>query len=173
MRVVLSKIKPVEYVKDITQHMFDMYSTLYNNLLFEPVLSRENPSTGANERYYSHPTTSRWYYDMHKQAQALYPNSKVRLLVAHLYSDGTSADDGAHHPVYLQLANSKLEHYQSAAGKRVVALLPSLPPVADLSSDDLAYFRLRAFHLALARLIAPFRELKASFRVAYLSEKSC
>jgi len=155
VKLVLPLLKPVELALNVAHEIYDMYVNSYTNLLFKPSLYRYNPETKQKERYYSHLTTSDWFAEMHALVRSKFPTEKVRLLVAHFYSDSTLAADGSHHPVYLQLANSTLDHYQSPLGKRCIGLLPSIPECADLSDTAIAQLRTRLFHIVVGKLVAP------------------
>lgn len=169
VKLVLPLLKPVQLALNVAHEMFDMYVNSYSNLLFEPSLYRYNPATKQKERYYSHPTTSDWFADMHALVRTKFPTEKVRLLVAHFYSDSTLAADGSHHPVYLQLANSTLAHYQSPLGKRCIGLLPSIPECADLSDTAIAQLRTRLFHVVVGKLVSSLREAFLTVFTLFLS----
>jgi hypothetical protein len=157
VKLILPLLKPVEHARNVVHEIYDMYVNTYDHLLFEPALHRYNPLTRQTERYYSHPVTSEWFNTMYNNVKLRF-GPKVRLVVAHIYSDSTLAADGAHHPVYLQLANATLEHYQSSFGKRCIGLIPAIPTIADLSDSALAHLRTCLFHIIVGKFIAPFRD---------------
>jgi hypothetical protein len=160
-QLILQTLNPFEYVRNIVNEMFEMYVKDFDKLLFSVETShllQMNPKTKEYERHYSHPVTSRFCEEITNWAKLYYREEKVRVLMAHLYSDSSGADDDEHHPVYLQIANSTLEHYCSPDGRRVVALLPLIPKTSKLPSDTLAHFRTRLFHFALGKLTKPFHD---------------
>lgn len=135
--------------------MFEKYKSQYNNLLFEPNrIQKLNPQTGTVERYYSHLVSGDWFEYMHNWAMQYYAhmNHRVRLLVAHIYSDGSFAEDDSHHPIYMQLGNAQLSSFESMDAKDVIGFIPVVEPTSKVSAEKLARIRALLFQLALGKV---------------------
>jgi hypothetical protein len=154
--VIENGLGPLQYRSDIAAVMLRMYQKHYHSLVFDTPTTRTDPRTNTPKRYYSHPLSGDWLQEAQRWAKQRYPGVPVRVLYAVLYSDGTSSDDGGHHPVYLSLANSHLHHFQSMAGKELVALLPRLSSSPDISKKQMARLRAALFQVCIGHVTQPF-----------------
>ncbi len=157
VKVALKLLPPLRYNPAIVNLMLELYQQYFPNLVFEPQHFRyTNPRTRCEEDYYSHPVSSVWYRKMYEWARSRYAGERFRLLLANLYCDGTLADDGQHHPVYLTLGNGTLMFQESMEGKRVIAMLPYVRPTEHISDPVLARLRALVFQRAVGIITKPF-----------------
>jgi hypothetical protein len=160
--LIEQEISPFYYISNLTDVILDLYRTFYNRLSFDPTELRfVNPRTNRVERYFSHPSTAKWWQEAFNYAQSLHPGKKIRMLATVLYGDATLADDKSktHHPLYMSLANLDLKTFVSLEAKEIVALLPKFDGLAEVTKNTAARYRTALFQSCLSRFTSPFETI--------------
>jgi hypothetical protein len=155
------KIGTLHYATDVSQVITSMYRKLSPHLIYDSsILHHINPKTRRSERFISHPVSADWWQHACEEAKKLHPNQRTHVVGVILYSDSTGAEDRcSHHPVYISLANSDLDTFQSMAGRETVAFLPNLEEPVGITKPHLARLRAALFQRSMARLIDQFVNL--------------
>ena len=114
---------------------------------------------GTDERVYDADVFSG---DWAHRTKATIPVGKD-LLAVNVYSDGTNVTgNGRHsaHPVFIQIGNFTEEVRNKDGAYRPIALIPRLNPIESMkSSKELAAFKLEMFHICLAAVLKPLKDM--------------